>query len=330
MCTGMKLHAKDGSLVHGRTLEFGIPIDTSIAFIPRGYEFNKGPGMVYKAKYGAVGGIAYDEISLLDGMNEKGLSAGAFYFPGFAQYSELKDPKKALSPLEFINWLLTQFATVEEVQSALESVEIVPTVSKYWGLDPAPLHYIVYDKSGKCLVIEPVEGSLRSYENPIGVLTNSPALDWHLTNLRNYVFLDVNNRKPLQIKGVEIDPLGQGSGMLGLPGDFTPPSRFVRAAVFGAAAIPSATHEKAVMQLFHILNQFDIPVGASREEQNGVTYTDYTMLTVVRDPQTLKFYFKTYDDQNIRFVDLNKFDLNSREVKLFSTKGVAPAQELLK
>ena len=108
--------------------------------------------------------------------------------------------------------------------------------------------------------------------------------------------------------------------MLGLPGDFTPPSRFVRAAVFSAAAIPSSNADAGILQVFHILNNFDIPLGVARGRE-GIVHSDYTQFTVARDPQSLRYYYKTYNDQTIRMVDLRKFDLNAKEVKKLSTMG---------
>lgn len=319
------LTARDGSFVHGRTLEFGVKIDTSIAVIPRGYEFvgtsPKGPGLKYKSKYAAVGAFSFNNPVLMDGLNEKGLAVGTFYFPGFAGYIEItaENQGKALSPIEFSNWILTQFATIEEVKAALDSVVIAPTVVKEWGSAPAPFHYIVYDKKGQSLVIEPINGQLKTYDNPIGVLTNSPNFDWHMANLRNYINLRAVNAPPLKIKGLELTQFGQGSGLMGLPGDFTPPSRFVQAAVFQITAIPTDNEKTAIEQIFHILNHFDIPVGASREVINGIIHTDFTQITCARDPQNLKYYYRTYDDQTIRVVDLKQFDLDATKIKSINT-----------
>lgn len=323
-CTGIRLTAKDATTVHGRTLEFGVPLDISVAFFPRGYSFvgttpGKAPGMNYRSKYAAIGATAFDSPAILDGMNEKGLAAAVFYFTGFAGYSELtlQNQSKALSPNEFVNWIITQFATVDEVEAALNNVAIVPTVSPKWGPTPPPFHYIVYDKMGGCLVIEPINGRLVTHDNKLGIFTNSPTFDWHMINLRNYINLTPVNVSPIEIDGVRLTPLGQGSGMLGLPGDFTPPSRFVRAAIFSLNAVPSETSNEAVFQVFHILNQFDIPVGSVAQKEGGVKYLESTSVTTVRDPQTLQMYFKTYEDQTIRKVDLNSFDFNSRTMKSF-------------
>lgn len=331
-CTGIRLKNKDGSVVRGRTVEFGITIESSIAVVPRGHRFvgktPNGDGLPYTAKYAAVGTIAFTDVKILDGLNEKGLSAGAFYFPTFAGYVTVtaENQKKGLSPADFPNWILTQFATVDEVRKAVESgsVVITPTVLPGWGSEAPPFHYVVYDKSGASIVIEPIGGKLVVTDNPLGVMTNSPTFDWHMTNLRNYIGLHPRNVPPLKISGLTLEPFGQGSGMVGLPGDFTPPSRFVRAAVFTVTATPSDTADAGIQQVFHILNNFDIPVGVAREKGEGVVHCDYTLLTLACDPESLRYYYKSYDDQTIRMVDLKKFDPNAKSIKMLSTKSNQP------
>ena len=320
-CTGIKLVSQDGTTVHGRTLEFGLKVELSAVVVPRKFQFTgttpKGPGLTYKAKYGSVGMMAFDNPAILDGLNEKGLAVGTFYFPGFAEYPTItaENQFKALSPAEFPNWILTQFATIEEVKDNLSKVVIASTVVAEWGSTAPPFHYVVFDKTGKCLVIEPRKGQLLTYDNPLGVFTNSPTFEWHMENLRNYIHLTALNAKPLQVAGLTLNAFGQGSGMVGMPGDFTPPSRFVRAAFFSITAMPSPTAKESVGQVFHILNQFDIPLGAVRAEENGVIHSDYTQCTCVRDPQSLNYYFKTYDNQTIRMVNLNSFDLDAKSIK---------------
>jgi choloylglycine hydrolase len=203
-------------------------------------------------------------------------------------------------------------------------VVITPAVLEGWGPETPPFHRVVYDKTGASIVIEPVGGKLVVHDNPLGVMSNSPTFDWHMTNLRNYIALNPRNVPPIKVAGETFKQLGQGSGMLGLPGDFTPPSRFVRAAVFSATAIPSDTAEKGIEQVFHILNNFDIPVGVAREESEGVMHTDYTMLTMGRDPKNMRYYYKSYDDQTIRMVDLKQFDLDAKTIKLLNTKSKQP------
>lgn len=336
MCTGIQLKTNDGSVVNGRTVEFGVHIPSSIAVVPRGYAFvgetPHGSGLEYTAKHAAVGAIALKDVKILDGLNDAGLAVGAFYFPGFAEYTPVTalNQARGLSPADFTNWLLTQFSDIDEVRKAVESeaVVITPTIMEGWGSEVQPFHYVVYDKTGASLVIEPIGGKLVVHDNPLGIITNSPGFDWHMTNLRNYISLSAVGAEPRDLAGVRFNPLGQGSGLVGLPGDFTPPSRFVRAAVFTSTATPVDTADEAVEQVFHILNNFDIPVGAARSVDKGVVHSDYTMLTTARDPQNLKFYFKSYEDQTIRMVDLKKFDLNAKSVKLISTRSEQPIVDI--
>lgn len=336
MCTAIELITEDGAIVHGRTVEFGIEIDISIAVIPRGYAFTgqtpQGDGLGYEAKYAAVGIIGYADVKLLDGLNEVGLGLGTLYFPTFAEYTAVTDENqnRGLSPGDFPNWILTQFASLDEVRQAVSSdtVVITPTVIQGWGPAAPPFHYVVYDKTGASIVIEPVGGKLVIHDNPLGTMTNSPSFDWHMTNLRNFIALDPRNVPLIQISGATFQQLGQGSGMLGLPGDFTPPSRFVRAAVFSTTAVPARNAEKGIEQVFHILNNFDIPIGVARAEEDGVVHSDYTQLTVARDPQNQRYYYKSYADQTMRMVDMKQLDLNGKEIKLLSTRSEQPIVDM--
>lgn len=318
-CTGFKLIAENGSAVHGRTWECGVHLDASIAIIPRGYAFTgttpQGPGLSYTSKYGAVGVIAFNQLAILDGINEAGLSVGAFHFPDHAEYADVGSVNRtlALSPVEFPHWLLTQFATIEEVRAGLNAVLIAPTLVRGWGKAPPSFHYIVFDRSGKGLVIEPIAGQLVLYDNRLGVLTNAPSFSWHMQHLRQFLHLAMGNAQPLSLKNIQLSALP--SNRLHLPGDLSPSSRFVRAALLSAQIKKAENSEKAVHQAFHLLNQFDIPFGIAREEKSILGFGDYTALMSVRDPQTLKYYFKTYADPSIRVVDLHQFDLKEPDIK---------------
>lgn len=335
-CTGIQLTTKDGSVVNGRTVEFGVQIDTSVVLVPRGHSFTgatpAGGGLKYAAKYAAVGTIAYSDVKLLDGVNEAGLAAGAFYFPTFAGYTPVTADNQSwgLSPVEFPNWILTQFASVAEVRKAVESgdVLIAPTVSQGWGAVPPPFHYVVHDKTGASIVIEPVGGKLVVHENPLGVMTNSPTFDWHMTNLRNYISLSDSSVAEKKLGSVTLQALGQGNGLMGLPGDFSPPSRFVRAAFFSAAAIPSDDAAKGIEQVFHILNNFDIPVGVARSPDGKAGTSDYTQMTMARDLKNLRYYFKTYTDQTIRMIDMRSLDLNAKDVRRLDTASGQPIVDM--
>ena len=152
-------------------------------------------------------------------------------------------------------------------------------------------------------------------------MTNSPTFDWHMTNLSNYVNLTVTNVPTVDVGGKEIKGLGQGSGMLGMPGDFTPPSRFVRAVAFSKSALPVETAREGVLQAFHILNQFDIPKGAARGLEHGKEVADYTLWTSASDLKNLRYHFRTFDNSRIRMIDLKAVDFDAKEIRTISMKG---------
>jgi len=329
-CTGIRLIAADGTVVHARTLEFGIDLKSNVIMVPRGYaRVGTTPdgkeGLKWKAKYASLGANGVGLPFIFDGLNEKGLAVGTFYFPtsaGYMPYSASVS-SKTIAPWEVGSWLLENFASVEEVRENIGKVVVPEVVFKEWGFAP-PVHYIVQDASGKGIVIEYFGGKLNIFENPLGVITNSPTYDWHMTNLRNYVNFSMSNVAPVKLGSVTLQPTGQGSGMLGIPGDFTPPSRFVRAVAYSQSVLPSKTGDDAVLEAFHILNNFDIPKGAARDHEkdsHGNIEADYTLWTSVNDLKRTRFYFRTYDNSQIRMVDLTKMNLDSKDIVTIPMTG---------
>jgi choloylglycine hydrolase len=326
-CTGITIKPKDGSIIFARTLEFGMDLKSNILIVPRGKEYvgtapGDKTGLRWRTKYGVVGANAFDLPVVVDGLNEKGLSVGLFYFPDFAKYQEVKgdDFGKALAPWELGFFLLGTCSDVKEAVAAAKSVRVGEVVQKYMGFAP-PVHYIVTDASGKSVVLEHIDGELKVHANPFGVMSNSPTFDWHMTNLGNYVTVSPKNMEKIDLAGKEIKGLGQGSGMLGLPGDFTPPSRFVRAVAFSKTALPVEKAKDGVLQAFHILNQFDIPKGAARANDQGKEVSDYTLWTSAADLKNLRYYFRTFDNSRIRMVDMKAVDLDAKEIRTISMKG---------
>jgi choloylglycine hydrolase len=222
-CTGIRLIAADGTVVHARTLEFAVDLQSDVLVSPRGFERvgitpDGQDGLKWNAKYASVGANGVGLPILIDGVNEAGLAAGLFYFPTTAGYMAYApaDAAKTIAPWQLGSWLLDNFASVDEVKANIGSILVAETVLKQWGFSP-PVHAIVHDASGKSIVIEYVGGKLNVYDNPLGVITNSPAFDWHMTNLRNYVNFSLDNHPPIQLGSVKLEPFGQGSGMLGMP-----------------------------------------------------------------------------------------------------------------
>ncbi len=329
-CTGIRLTAQDGSVVRGRTLEFGTDLNSDVLMIPRGFARvgvtpDGKPGLIWKAKYASLGANGVGLPYLFDGLNEKGLAVGTFYFPTTAGYMPYTaaDAGKTIAPWQVGSYLLENFASVDEVRHDIGKIVVPTVIFPAWGFAP-PAHYVVYDAAGNSLVIEYIGGKLNLYDNPLGVITNTPSFDWHMTNLRNYVNFSMNNVPPVKIGSVTLEPTGQGTGMLGLPGDFTPPSRFVRAVAFSQSVLPSKTGDDAVLEVFHILNNFDIPKGSTRDGQkdaNGNIEADYTLWTSVTDLKSKRFYFRTYENSQIRMVDLTKMNLDGKNVVTIPMKG---------
>jgi choloylglycine hydrolase len=315
-CTGISLKAEDGAAIRGRTLEFGFPLQSNVVVVPAGKEFagalpDGGKGLTYTTRYGIVGGNAFDQTMIIDGLNDQGLSIGLFYFPGYAQYTDAtkENASQALAPQDFGMWVLANFATVDEVKKAVKDVVMVPTPFRGLGSAEgmvADVHFFVQDKTGKSIAVEPIGGKLKVTDAPIGVMTNAPTYDWHMTNLDNYINLSPKDIGSEKLGPVTLSATGSGTGMLGLPGDFTPPSRFVRAAIFSQAATPNAKADDAVFSAFHILNQFDIPRGSVVNASVGQPTPEITEWTAVSDLQNLRWYFRTFEDQSIRMVDLKE------------------------
>jgi choloylglycine hydrolase len=316
-CTGIILRATDGAVVYGRTMEWGtFDLNSRLVVISRGHTFqgqtpDGKPGMTWRGKFGVVGLDALGKDVLVDGMNEKGLTVGLFYHPGFAEYLSY-DPALAaqtMGPTDVGQYLLTLCSTLEEAKSAISKVRVVPVLEPALGISP-PVHYLVTEPSGKALVIEFLRGEMRIFDAPLGVITNSPGYDWHETNMRNYVNLSPVAIPDKKIGDLDFRPLGGGSGMIGLPGDFTPPSRFVRAVAFTKTARATKTGDETVYELFRILDNFNVPLGSAEgsgnDKREGLRSS--TLWTSAYDTKNLVMYYHTQHNRRIRRVEIAKID----------------------
>ncbi|MEM8885355.1 MAG: choloylglycine hydrolase family protein [Planctomycetota bacterium] len=316
-CTGLTLRAQDGAVVFGRSMEWGtFDLRSRVVIVPRGYEFKSKigdgkTGLTWKAVHGVVGLDLIEKDHLVDGMNEKGLSVNVFYHPGFAEYPKL-DPEKSASTIEALDvcqFLLTTCATVADVRKAMGEVTVIALVEPAIGI-PSPIHMIVTEPSGKAVVIEFTKGKTTIYEAPLGVITNAPNYDWHMTNLRNYLNLSPVALPDKRIEELDFRPLGGGSGMIGLPGDFTPPSRFVRAVAFSQTARPTDTGAETMYEMFRILDNFNLPLGSAEGEGEArdEDMRSSTIWTTAYDTKNLILQYHTQHNRRVRQVDLKKID----------------------
>ena len=313
-CTGITLKSNDGANLVARTVEWASgesPSDYLI--VPQGFERQSmlpdgtRGGMKYTAFYGYAGLASEDYV--IEGLNQVGLSAGLFYFPKVGSYPKYDSSQKdiTISDTEFVAWMLGSFETVEDVISALRSVRVVATDSRAQNL-----HWRVADKYGRQIVIEYMDGIPMVYENNLGVLTNSPEYPWHITNLNNYINLKPGTDSGHAFGDIQLSPIGHGSNMLGLPGDMTPPSRFVRVAFYQNSAPILETADMAVEQAFVILQAMTIPIGAQFEDKTKIpNIPSATQWTSVTDMTNNKLYYTTMYNPTIRRIDLNNIDFTN-------------------
>ncbi len=331
-CTGITLQSKDGANIVARSVEWaGGESPSDYLIVPRGHtEQSALPdgatgGMTINTFYGYVGLASEDYV--IEGLNEVGLSAGLFYFPKFGSYPKYNPSEKniTLSDTQMVAWILGNFETVDDVIAALSTIRITAT-------DPRAetLHWRVADKYGRQIVIEYINGIPMIYENNLGVLTNSPGYQWHITNLDNYINLHSGGVAEHNFGNISVSPLGEGNGLLGLPGDMTPPSRFVRAAFFQNSAPILDSADKTVEQAFHIMMALTIPIGAQYSDSKNVpNIPSATQWTSVTDMTNNKLYYTTMYNPTIRRFDLNTIDFSNVEYQKHSldTQKVWPIMD---
>ena len=330
-CTGISLKAADGAAIRGRTLEFGFPMRSNVLVVPAGREMSGtlpdgGKGLSYTSRYAFVGANALDS-GYPRWAQRSGPLGRPLLLPGLCRTTPrtLENAKHAIAPQEFGVWVLANFATVDEVKQGVKDIVVVPTPAPGLGSPAgavAGAHFFIQDRSGKSIVVEPVDGTLKVHDAPLGVMTNAPTYDWHMTNLNNYLSLTVKDIEPAKVGPVTLSAFGSGSGLHGLPGDFTPPSRFIRAAIYSQAAAPNATDGDAVLAAFHILNQFDIPKGSVQNSAMGKPVDEVTEWTSVADLKNLRWYYRTREDQSIHMVDLKQaVDAAKGEARVIKMDG---------
>lgn len=322
MCTSVALKTKDGKNLFGRTMDFSVEFNESVRIIPRNFKWiNVTDKNVKISKYAFIGmSILTDNHPVFaDGVNEKGLTCATLYFPGFAKYEEENiENKENVACYDFVLWTLSQFKNLEEVKKSLENVVIINTVLSILNFAP-PLHWILSDKSGKSIVIERTHRGLEVFENPVGVMTNSPNFEWHLSNLRQYIGVRAKQFDNVIWNDLELSAFSQGSGTFGLPGDFTPPSRFVRAVYLKNNIVDINNEIEGVNGIFHILSNCEIPKGTVLKADNSC---DYTLYTSVMCSESATYYYRTYENSQISAVHLFNEDLDVLYMKEFPSNKV--------
>lgn len=315
MCTSVRIKTTADDVVIGRTMEFAADLGWKLMVAPRSTKFTGtapgGPGHTWSADHGFVGVTALGRPAATDGINEAGLYAGLLYLPGYTSYQDSDGvaAEQMISADELASLVLAAAGSVAEAIATAEAIVVWNRAEEALGGSILPVHLVLHDSSGASAVIEWVDGVRRVHDNPIGVCTNSPPFEWHTTNLRNYVNLSATNVGPLKLGDQRIAALGQGSGLLGLPGDWTPPSRFVRATALAGATDPVESTDEAMLAALHIINSFDVPKGVVRGPEGG----DFTAWSSVCDLAGGHYAVRTYDDPTPRLVNLGDLGLDQGE-----------------
>lgn len=312
-CCDFGLTTCDGTHLYGRSMEFYIPMDTKIRVFPRDVSCeseapNSKVGLTWKAVYGFVG---FDGLGIpepLEGMNEKGLTFGALSLQ-CASYQSVSEPEtgQALLLTDFGKWILSSFATVEEVKAALPRVRVwgkqVEAVQKVPGL-----HFAIHDANGKSIAIEFIDGVPKVYDNKATVLTNDPQLPEQWQNLSRFNNLSPKSAPPSTLNGLEIPSYIEGSGMFGLPGDWSSPSRFARLFKMLEYQVPPADAEEGLNAALHILNNVDRTLGTTVVQLGERTFFETTRYVTVKDSTNKVIYYRTERDLSISCVRLDKID----------------------
>lgn len=305
MCTAVTYKTKDHYF--GRNLDVEFSYEEAVTVTPRNYRFDFRKAEPMVSHYAMIG-MAYvtDDYPLYyDATNEKGLSMAGLNFPQNADYKPEAADKDNVTPFEFIPWILGQCADINEVREKLMRVNLV-NINYSEKLPLTPLHWIISDRESS-VTVESVETGLKIYDNPVGVLTNNPTFDYHMINLSNYMGLTRTNPDNRFANGLKLMPYSRGMGAIGMPGDLSSASRFVRAVFTRMNSVSGESEKESVSQFFHILGAVEMQKGCVELEPGVFEFTSYTSCC---NTDKGIYYYKTYENSRIAAVDMHRENLD--------------------
>lgn len=309
MCTAATYKTKD--FYFGRTLDYEFSYNEEVTITPRNYQFNFRNKESITNHY-AIIGMAYvaDNYPLYyDAINEKGLGIAGLNFVGNAHYNELQQEKDNIAQFEFIPWILSQCATTKEARRLIEKINLLNVLFSA-QLPLAQLHWIISD-SEESITVEAVRDGIKIYDNPVGVLTNNPPFDKQLFALNNYMNLSNKSPKNSFAQNLELQQYSRGMGAIGLPGDLSSQSRFVRVAFVKMNSVSGEDENESVSQFFHILNSVDQQRGCCQLDDGKYEITIYTSCC---NATKGIYYYTTYGNHQITAVDMHKENLDGESL----------------
>lgn len=309
MCTAVTYRTRDHYF--GRTLDYECSYGEQVVITPRDFPFAFRHVPPLEHHYAMIGmaTVAQGYPLYYEATNEKGLSMAGLNFPGNARYTPCVEGRDNVSPFEFIPWMLGQCANLAQARALLDRIHLADTPFSD-SLPLFPLHWMLSDREGS-VTVEAMEGGLRVYDNPVGVLTNNPPFDYQMQNLNNYLGLSPMQPENRFSSALDLKPWGQGFGMLGMPGDLSPASRFVRAAYTKLNSASGDSEAESVGQFFHILGTVTHPRGSVRTSSGNYEITVYSCCC---NTDRGIYYYTTYENSQISAVDLHRVNLDSQEL----------------
>lgn len=305
MCTAATYKTKD--FYFGRTLDYEFSYGDEIVITPRGYPFHFRRVGEMQTHYAMIGmaHVAENYPLYYEAANEKGLCMAGLNFVGNAFYGEEEENKDTIAQFEFIPWILSQCADIREAKELLKKMTLVD-IQFNENLPVAELHWIITD-SNEAITVEFVKEGVRIYDNPVGVLTNNPPFDKQIFQLNNYMSLSAKMPENRFFDKLPLHAYSRGMGALGLPGDLSSQSRFIRASFVKMNSVSGDTEEESVSQFFHILGSVDQQRGCCELEKGKYETTIYTCCI---NADSSVYYYTTYGNHQITAVKMHKENLD--------------------
>ncbi|MDO5717408.1 MAG: choloylglycine hydrolase [Tissierellia bacterium] len=318
MCTAIGL--TNGDFYFGRNLDLECSFGENIVITPRNYRFSFKTGEVLEEHEAIIGmATVIDDYPLYaEGCNESGLCISSLNFPQNAFYHDKKEGKLNIGSFELIPYILTKYENVKDLKEDIEGFNIIDEPFKK-EIGTAPLHWIVSDREGS-LVIESVEDGLKVYDNPIGVLTNNPPFHFYEEYIKHFMKVNPHNPKNEFSDNLSIKPYGQGFGMIGIPGDTSPASRFIKAAFLKENSVSGEGEESNVTQFFHILENVSMVRGSTITDEGKYDITTYSCCI---NADKGIYYYKTYDNYRINAISMKKENLEEDKLIRFKLNDTA-------
>jgi penicillin V acylase-like amidase (Ntn superfamily) len=342
-CTTILVTDASGRAYHGRTLEFSVLLPMDMTYFPAGTKvISSTPagnqGLTFDTKYPILG-MSYPvlpsakQVTFVEGINDQGVSFSANWLTGTDSPAVGQDDARILAASDFGAWVLGNFKSVDEVKEAMGNgkSEIWVPASPLDPKAPLPLHYAINDKTGNSIVVEFTDGKPNVYDNPVGVLTNGPFFPWHLQNLQNYTFTNVDKNTG-QLGKLQLATQDGGSALTALPSAETSQGRFVKAAFYANYVRKAKTPDEAVVTLAHLMNNFDRPYDLTVDEAGGTgdgvrsssTSSEVTTWTTLQDLSRNLLYFRSIEAMNWAVIDMSKLK-DVKQIKTVSTSDVDKA-----